>query len=58
MFVSIPAFEFALQHLEQLKLDFLLLPGDLTQDGEPANHLWLQKRLESLPFPTYVVPGN
>ena len=58
MFVSIPAFEFALEHLEQLKLDFLLLPGDLTQDGERANHLWLQKRLESLPFPTYVVPGN
>lgn len=56
--VSIAAFEVALQHLEKLALDFLLLPGDLTQDGEPANHYWLQKRLASLPYPVYVVPGN
>ncbi|MBW4562504.1 MAG: metallophosphoesterase [Mojavia pulchra JT2-VF2] len=56
--VSIPAFESALEHLTQLDLDFLLLPGDLTQHGEPANHTWLQKRLAQLPFPVYVVPGN
>lgn len=56
--IGIPALETVLQHLETLDLDFLLLPGDLTQDGEPANHTWLQKRLESLPFPVYVVPGN
>ncbi len=56
--VSISALEIVLEHLEQLKLDFLLLPGDLTQDGEPENHQWLQQRLESLPFPAYVVPGN
>ncbi|WP_414566136.1 MULTISPECIES: metallophosphoesterase family protein [unclassified Anabaena] len=56
--VSIPAFESAIEHLTQLDLDFLLLPGDLTQHSEPENHLWLQKRLAKLPFPTYVVPGN
>ncbi|MDJ0507807.1 MAG: metallophosphoesterase [Crocosphaera sp.] len=56
--VSILALEKALNHLEQLNLDFLLLPGDLTQDGEPDNHYWLQKRLKSLPFPVFVVPGN
>lgn len=56
--VSIPALEIVLEHLEQLKLDFLLLPGDLTQHGEPANHEWLQKRLSGLPFPVYVIPGN
>lgn len=56
--VSIPAFESVLEHLIQLNLDFLLLPGDLTQHGEPENHLWLQKRLANLPFPTYVIPGN
>jgi 3',5'-cyclic AMP phosphodiesterase CpdA len=55
---SIPIFECVLKHLEQLNLDFLLLPGDLTQDGEPDNHQWLQKRLAQLPFPTYVIPGN
>lgn len=56
--VSIPAFEIVIEHLTQLNLDFLLLPGDLTQHSEPANHLWLQARLAELPFPTYVVPGN
>lgn len=56
--VGIPAFESALEHLTQLDLDFLLLPGDLTQHGEPENHIWLQKRLSQLPFPVYVVPGN
>ncbi|MBW4616849.1 MAG: metallophosphoesterase [Desmonostoc vinosum HA7617-LM4] len=56
--VSIPAFESVLEHLIQLDLDFLLLPGDLTQHGESANHNWLQQRLSQLPFPTYVVPGN
>ncbi len=56
--VSIPALEFVLKKLEQLPLDFLLIPGDLTQHGEPENHLWLQNRLQSLPFPVYVIPGN
>lgn len=56
--VSIPALEKVFKHLEQLDLDFLLLPGDLTQHGEPDNHAWLQGRLSQLPFPAYVVPGN
>ncbi|MEM7554908.1 MAG: metallophosphoesterase [Cyanobacteria bacterium P01_A01_bin.84] len=56
--VSIPAFESVLEHLLRLDLDFLLLPGDLTQHGEPENHSWLQKTLSKLPFPSYVVPGN
>ncbi|MGB7440025.1 MAG: metallophosphoesterase [Coleofasciculaceae cyanobacterium] len=56
--ISIAALELVLDHLQQQQLDFLLLPGDLTQDGEPENHAWLQKRLSKLPFPVYVVPGN
>ncbi|AFZ15403.1 metallophosphoesterase [Crinalium epipsammum PCC 9333] len=56
--VSIPALDLVFKHLEQLELDFLLLPGDLTQDGEPENHNWLQQRLSKLPFPAYVIPGN
>jgi 3',5'-cyclic AMP phosphodiesterase CpdA len=56
--VSIPAFESVLEHLMQIDLDFILLPGDLTQHGEPDNHNWLQQRLAKLPFPTYVIPGN
>jgi 3',5'-cyclic AMP phosphodiesterase CpdA len=56
--VSIPALEVVLERLEQLDLDFLLLPGDLTQHGEPENHAWLVDRLTQLPYPVYVVPGN
>ncbi|MCS6814784.1 MAG: metallophosphoesterase [Cyanobacteria bacterium] len=56
--MSIPGLEVILQHLSQLDLDFLLLPGDLTQHGEPENHQWLADRLAQLPYPVYVVPGN
>ncbi|NEP42642.1 MAG: metallophosphoesterase, partial [Okeania sp. SIO2H7] len=56
--VSIPAFELILEHLAQLNIDFLLIPGDLTQDGEPENHAWLSERLAELPYPVYVIPGN
>jgi 3',5'-cyclic AMP phosphodiesterase CpdA len=56
--VSIPAFKIVLDHLQTLSLDFLLIAGDLTQDGEPENHCWLAHTLAGLPFPVYVVPGN
>lgn len=56
--ISIPAFEQILRSLETQALDFLLLPGDLTQHGERDNHEWLAQRLKQLPFPAYVVPGN
>ena len=56
--VSIPALEQILEQLESLEIDFLLMPGDLTQHGEPDNHHWLADRLARLPFPTYVIPGN
>lgn len=55
---SIPAFEAVLDHFAQLDLDFLLLPGDLTQHGELENHQWLIDRLAKLPYPVYVIPGN
>lgn len=56
--VSIPVLEEILDRLAQLDLDFLLLPGDLTQHGELENHLWLRDRLAQLPYPVYVIPGN
>lgn len=56
--VSIPVFEEILNRLAAIDLDFLLLPGDLTQHGEPENHQWLADRLRQLPYPVYVVPGN
>ncbi|MCU0565753.1 MAG: metallophosphoesterase [Oculatellaceae cyanobacterium Prado106] len=56
--ISIPALEVILDQLAHLDLDFLLLPGDLTQHGEPDNHRWLADRLAQLPYPAYVIPGN
>lgn len=56
--VSIPALEVVLERLAHLDLDFLLLPGDLTQHGESENHRWLAQRLSQLPYPAYVIPGN
>jgi 3',5'-cyclic AMP phosphodiesterase CpdA len=56
--VGIPAMEQIFAQLEPLDLDFLLIPGDLTQHGEPENHRWLADRLATLPYPAYVIPGN
>lgn len=56
--VSISALEQTFEHFEAEKVDFVLIPGDLTQHGERENHQWLADRLSRLPFPVYVVPGN
>lgn len=56
--ISISALELVLERLADMELDFLLLPGDLTQHGEAENHIWLANRLGQLPFPAYVIPGN
>ncbi|WP_072622007.1 metallophosphoesterase family protein [Spirulina major] len=55
---SVPALEAMLAHLEQLDLDCLFIPGDLTQDGERDNHHWLIEQLQKVSFPVYVIPGN
>lgn len=56
--VSIPALEVALDRIAQEDIDFLLVPGDLTQHGEAANHAWISERFARLPYPVYVIPGN
>jgi 3',5'-cyclic AMP phosphodiesterase CpdA len=56
--LSIPALEYVLAQLAPLDLDFLLIPGDLTQHGEPENHRWFADRLAQLPYPVFVIPGN
>lgn len=55
---GIEVLEVVLAELAKLELDFLLLPGDLTQHGEAENHQWLCQRLQQLPYPVYVIPGN
>ncbi|WP_287127396.1 metallophosphoesterase [Candidatus Cyanaurora vandensis] len=56
--VSMGCLEAVLRDLERVGVDFLLIPGDLTQDGELENHQWLADRLARLPFPTFVIAGN
>ena len=56
--ISIPNFQYVIDQLSQLDVDFLLIPGDLTQNGEFENHEWLSHALAQLPFPAYVIPGN
>ncbi len=56
--VGIPALEQTLDRLAEENLDFLLVPGDLTQHGEAANHAWISERFAQLPYPVYVIPGN
>ena len=56
--VSIPAISKALEALQSENIDFLMIPGDLTQNGERTNHAWLVDKLNSLPYPTYLIPGN
>jgi 3',5'-cyclic AMP phosphodiesterase CpdA len=56
--VGIPALEETLDRLSQENLDFLLVPGDMTQHGEAANHAWIADRFAQLPYPVYVIPGN
>lgn len=56
--VSIPAFEAAVTDLLDRGIDALLIPGDLTRDGEVVNHQWLQAYLATVPVPCYVIPGN
>jgi DNA repair exonuclease SbcCD nuclease subunit len=51
----------ALQRVEDLGVDFLLVTGDLTKDGEKQNHLLMAQQLAALSrkgIKVYVVPGN
>ena len=48
------------RQMAAIDADFLLHGGDLTRDGETHEFELLQARedLETLPFPTFVIPGN
>ncbi|MBN2088473.1 esterase-like activity of phytase family protein [candidate division KSB1 bacterium] len=51
----------AIQHILQQKPDFVLVPGDLTKDGEKINHEKIATylaQLETNGIPVYVIPGN
>jgi 3',5'-cyclic AMP phosphodiesterase CpdA len=51
----------AIQRVEGLSVSFLLIPGDLTRDGELQGHLVMARQLAGLArtgVRVYVVPGN
>ncbi len=51
----------ALRKVEELSVGFLLIPGDLTRDGELQDHLIMARELGRLArtgVKVYVVPGN
>ncbi|MBN2012017.1 metallophosphoesterase [candidate division KSB1 bacterium] len=51
----------ALDSIKQMQPDFLLIPGDLTKDGEKHNHQKMAAYLtevENAGIQVYVVPGN
>lgn len=49
--------DYALASLRAESLDFILIPGDLTKDGEDINHRILSRLLSVLDN-VYVIPGN
>jgi predicted phosphodiesterase len=51
----------ALRKVRDMGVDFLLIPGDLTKDGERQDHLLMAEELSALSragVRIYVVPGN
>ncbi|MDB4895900.1 MAG: metallophosphoesterase [Firmicutes bacterium] len=38
--------------------EFVLMPGDLTKDSEPWNHMAARQILSEQPLPVFVLPGN
>jgi 3',5'-cyclic AMP phosphodiesterase CpdA len=55
---SVEIFDAALADIKSQSLDFLLISGDLTKDGERSGHEALAKRLAALGKKVYVIPGN
>lgn len=56
--ISRQALQAVLADLRTAEIDFLLIPGDLTQNSERVNHAWLRAELAALPFQALVIPGN
>ena len=51
-------FEDTLAEVEADGVDCLVVAGDLTKDGAPADLDWVEEALASTDVPTVVVPGN
>jgi hypothetical protein len=59
--LSEPIFEAALADIMQRNVRFVIIPGDLTKDGEVLNHVGMTQHLQKLEkagIEVFVVPGN
>jgi len=58
---SIDLLDFAIAEILEADVNFVLIPGDLTKDGELVNHKIVAEKLQKLTdadIAVYVVPGN
>ncbi len=56
--LSPAAFEALMDTAAAYQPDLLLIPGDLTKDGEAESHAWVKAQLQTLGIPTLLIPGN
>ena len=56
--LSPAAFEALMDTAAAYRPDLLLIPGDITKDGEAASHAWVAAHLQTLGIPALVIPGN
>ena len=56
--LSPAAFEVLMDTAAAYRPDLLLIPGDITKDGEPESHAWVAAHLQTLGIPALVIPGN
>jgi hypothetical protein len=50
--------QIAVDDINALEPEFVILPGDITEDGEPEQFLQVKSILDGLNCPFYAVPGN
>jgi len=58
---SVDTLSVAINNLKSMSLDFVIIPGDLTKDGELVNHQLMAATLADLQASgkkVYVIPGN
>ena len=55
---SLQIFDAALADIKNQNVDFVLICGDLTKDGEQINHRLMVSRLAALGKKAFVIPGN
>lgn len=48
----------AIEDINRIRPEFVIVPGDITEDGEPEQFREVKKIFDGLTSPYYIVPGN